>query len=56
MAEEQEKPDTKQEVKYVLSGQTTGLGALAQNFREYDLEKIQHCKEDIDTFLVFVSS
>ena len=43
------------EVRYVLSGQPTGLAALSQAVREYDLETIQGYKEDIDTLLVFVS-
>ena len=42
-------------VQYVLSGQPTGMAALANSVREYDLERVQNCKEDIDTLLVFVS-
>ena len=44
------------EVRYVLSGQPTGLAALSQAVREYDMETIQGYKEDIDTLLVFVSN
>ena len=43
------------EVKYVLSGQPTGWWAAAKDVREFDVEKVQSCKEDIDTLLVFVS-
>ena len=43
------------EVRYVLSGQPTGWAAMAGVTREFDEEKIQDCKEDIDTLLVFVS-
>ena len=43
------------EVKYVLSGQPTGWWAMSKDVREFDVEKVQSCKEDIDTLLVFVS-
>ena len=43
------------DVKYVLSGQPTGWWAAAKDVREFDVEKVQSCKEDIDTLLVFVS-
>ena len=43
------------EVKYVLSGQATGWWAAAKDVREFDVEKVTSCKEDIDTLLVFVS-
>ena len=43
------------EVKYVLSGQPTGWWAAAKDVREFDVEKVTSCKEDIDTLLVFVS-
>ena len=56
MAEPEMKTDSESKVRYVLSGQPTGLTALAQAVREYDLETIQNCKEDIDTLLVFVST
>ena len=39
----------KPEVQYVLSGQATGMAALANVVREYDLERVQNAKEDIDT-------
>ena len=49
--------DAKQEpeVKYVLSGQPTGWRAAAKDIREFDVEKVQRCKEDIDMLLGFVS-
>ena len=34
---------------------TSGLAAVAKTIRDVDEEKIQNCKEDIDTLLVFVS-
>ena len=43
------------EIKYVLSGQPTGWWAAAKDVREFDVEKVTSCKEDIDTLLVFVS-
>ena len=43
------------EVKYVLSGQPTGWWAAAKDVREFDVERVTSCKEDIDTLLVFVS-
>ena len=42
-------------VQYVLSGQPTGMAAMANAVREYDDERVKNCKEDIDTLLVFVS-
>ena len=50
-ADAKKEPD----VKYVLSGQPTGWWAAAKDVREFDVEKVQSCKEDIDTLLVFVS-
>ena len=61
MSDEQEPaqanaPEPKEpEVKYVLSGQPTGWWAAAKDVREFDVEKVTSCKEDIDTLLVFVS-
>ena len=46
--------NTKPQVQYVLSGQPTGLAAMANAVREYDDERVKNCKEDIDTLLVFV--
>ena len=58
MAEAEDTPNPtnkpEPEVRYVLSGQPTGLAALSQAVREYDLERVQNAKEDIDTLLVFV--
>ena len=48
-------PPVQAEVRYVLSGQPKGWAAMAVVTREFDEEKIQDCKEDIDTLLVFVS-
>ncbi|KAI0088750.1 hypothetical protein BDY19DRAFT_144144 [Irpex rosettiformis] len=57
MASEEEKPSpdaTKEpETKYVLSGQPTGWWAIGKDVRDFDVEKVQSCKEDIDTLLVF---
>ena len=47
--------DSEPKVQYVLSGQPTGLAAMANAVREYDDERVENCKEDIDTLLVFVS-
>lgn len=41
--------------RYVLSGQPTGWAAMPKVAQDFDQEKIQNCKEDIDTLLVFVS-
>ncbi|KAI0689231.1 hypothetical protein BC835DRAFT_1283343, partial [Cytidiella melzeri] len=41
------------DVKYVLSGQPTGWSAMAQVVRDFDQEKIEDYKDDIDTLLVF---
>lgn len=41
--------------QYVLSGQPTGWAAMASVVRDFDEEKVQDCKEDMDTLLVFVS-
>lgn len=41
-------------VKYVLAGQPSGWAAMAQVVRDFDVEKINDVKEDIDTLLVFV--
>lgn len=46
--------NTEPRVQYVLSGQPTGIAAMANAVREYDEERVQNCKEDIDTLLVFV--
>ena len=43
------------ETKYVLSGQPTGWAAMSKEVREFDEEKIQNSKDDVDTLLVFVS-
>lgn len=48
--------NTEPKVQYVLSGQLTGMAAMANAVREYDEEQVQNCKEDIDTLLVFVRS
>ncbi len=48
-------PKSEPEVRYVLSGQATGWTAMAKEVRDFDEEKVQDCKEDIDTLLVFVS-
>lgn len=50
----QKEGDPKPQVQYVLSGQPTGLAAMANAVREYDDERVNSCKEDIDTLLVFV--
>lgn len=42
-------------VRYVLSGQPTGWAAMAEDIKKYDKEKIDDCKEDIDTLMTFVS-
>lgn len=42
------------EVKYVLAGQPTGWAAMAKEVRDLDEEKVQSCKDDVDTLLVFV--
>ena len=47
--------DAKPQVQYVLSGQPTGMAAMAIAVREYDDERVESCKDDIDTLLVFVS-
>ena len=56
MAEPDTNPDsnTEPKVQYVLSGQPTGVAALANAMRKYDQERVQNSKEDIDTLLVFV--
>ncbi|KAI0776493.1 hypothetical protein BC629DRAFT_1290510, partial [Irpex lacteus] len=41
------------EVKYVLAGQPTGWAAMAKEVRDMDEEKVQSCKDDVDTLLVF---
>ena len=41
--------------EYVLSGQPTGWAAMAKEVRDFDVEKMSDCKDDIDTLLVFVS-
>jgi hypothetical protein len=45
----------KENVRYVLSGQPGGWSAMAQVVRDFDIEKIEDVKDDIDTLLVFVS-
>ena len=42
-------------IQYVATGQPTGWAAMAKEVREFDVEKVNECKEDIDTLLVFVS-
>lgn len=43
-------------LQYVaLPGQATGWTAMADTVRKFDEEKIDDCKDDIDTLLVFVS-
>ena len=44
----------KDNVKYVLSGQPAGWAAMDKVVREYDEEKIEETKVDIDTLLVIV--
>ena len=44
------------ETKYVLSGQPTGWAAISKQVRDFDEEKVQNCKDDVDTLLVFVST
>ena len=46
--------DAKPQVQYVLSGQPTGMAAMAIAVQEYDDERVDSCKDDIDTLLVFV--
>lgn len=46
---------SEEKTKYVLSGQPTGWAAMAQVVRDFDQEKMQECRDDIDTLLVFVS-
>lgn len=41
--------------KYVLAGLPTGWVAMETIMREFDEEKLDNCKEDLDTLLVFVS-
>ena len=48
-------PTKEPDIKYILSGQPTGWWAAAKDVREFDIEKVQSCREDIDTLLVFVS-
>lgn len=43
-------------IKYVLSGQPTGWAAMAQVMRDFDQERLEDCKDDMDTLLVFVST
>ena len=38
----------------MLSGQPTGIAVMANTVQEYDDERVQNCKEGIDTLLVFV--
>jgi hypothetical protein len=49
-----EPPNGTPQTKYVLPGQPTGWAAMADKMREYDQDKVQDVKEDIDTLLVFV--
>lgn len=37
-------------------GQSTGWAAMSKDVREFDEEKVQSCKDDVDTLLVFVST
>ncbi len=37
-------------------GQSTGWAAMSKDIREFDEEKVQSCKDDVDTLLVFVST
>lgn len=39
-----------------LAVPTTGWPAMVKTVREYDEEKVQDCKEDMDTLLVFVGA
>lgn len=50
---QQTSPEIK--TKYVLAGQPTGWAAMEKMMRDFDEEKLNSCKEDIDTLLVFVS-
>ena len=61
VSQEREVPshDLKQpeaKTQYVLSGQPSGWAAMAKILNDYDDERVNDCKEDIDTLLVFVSS
>ncbi|KAI0345114.1 hypothetical protein BDW22DRAFT_999843 [Trametopsis cervina] len=38
---------------YVLAGQPTGWAAMAEDIKKYDSDKIDDCKEDIDTLMTF---
>ncbi len=37
-------------------GQSTGWAAMSKDVREFDEEKVQNYKDDVDTLLVFVST
>ena len=47
---------TEVKTEYVLSGQPTGWAAMAKEVRDVDEEKMNNCKDDVDTLLVFVSA
>ena len=46
--------ELKPQVQYVISGKPTGMAAMANAVQEYDDERVDSCKDDIDTLLVFV--
>ena len=41
-------------VRYVTAGTPNGWVAMAKTIRDVDEGKVNDCKEDIDTLLVFV--
>ena len=53
---EEDAPSSKAPPVTIIAGQLTGWAAMAEIVRKYDAEKIEDCKDDIDTLLVFVSN